>query len=155
MSPKAVSRRGRTPPSNRICCPWPPGSWYVTGTRTSFWPHTGLCFQPGMTRVATFATSAVVRNALPGADIDADAVLSEVEAGWPAKVVRDEHERAVSELEIFGVPTFVVGSDAVFVRLMNRPGGDGRLAQETIERVIGLLRDQPELNEFKHTRLAI
>jgi hypothetical protein len=97
----------------------------------------------------------VVRNALVRADIDADAVLSEVEAGWPAKVVRDEHERAVSELEIFGVPTFVVGRDAVFVRLMNRPGGDGRIAQETIERVIGLLEDQPELNEFKHTRLAV
>ena len=87
--------------------------------------------------------------------MDADAVLSEVDAGWPAKVVRDEHERAVSDLEIFGVPTFVVGSDAVFVRLMNRPGGDGRLAQETIERVIGLLRNQPELNEFKHTRLGV
>jgi hypothetical protein len=98
---------------------------------------------------------AVVRNALLRVDIDADAVLSEVETGWPAKVVRDEHERAVSELEIFGVPTFVVGGDAVFVRLMNRPGGDGRLAQETIERVIGLLRNQPELNEFKHTRLAV
>jgi hypothetical protein len=38
---------------------------------------------------------------------------------------------------------------------MNRPGGDGRIAQETIERVIGLLEDQPELNEFKHTRLAV
>ncbi len=98
---------------------------------------------------------AVVRNALLRVDVDADVVLSEVDAGWPAKVVRDEHERAVTELEIFGVPTFVVGSDAVFVRLMNRPGGDGRLAQETIERVIGLLRNQPELNEFKHTRLAV
>ena len=97
----------------------------------------------------------VVRNALVRVGVDADAVLSEVEAGWPAKVVRDEHERAVGELEIFGVPTFVMGKDAVFVRLMNRPGGDGQLAQETVERVIRLLRDQPELNEFKHTRLAV
>jgi hypothetical protein len=97
----------------------------------------------------------VVRKALARADVDADAVLSEVEAGWPAKAVRDEHERVVSELEVFGVPTFIVGRDAVFVRLMNRPAGNGELAQKTIERVIGLLTGQPELNEFKHTRLAI
>ena len=31
----------------------------------------------------------------------------------------------------------------------------GEIAQETIERVIGLLTDQPELNEFKHTRLSV
>jgi DSBA-like thioredoxin domain len=97
----------------------------------------------------------VVRKALARADVDVDAVLSEVEAGWPAKAVRDEHERVVGELEVFGVPTFIVGGDAVFVRLMNRPAGNGELAQETIERVIGLLTGQPELNEFKHTRLAI
>ncbi len=97
----------------------------------------------------------VVRKALARVDLDADAVLSEVEAGWPAKVARDEHERVVGELEVFGVPTFIVGRDAVFVRLMNRPGGDGQLAQKTIEKVLGLMHDHPELNEFKHTRLSI
>jgi len=97
---------------------------------------------------------AVVHAALTGAGVDADAVLSEVDAGWPAKTVREEHERSVEQLDVFGVPTFVVGDDAVFVRLMTRPEGDGALARATIDRVLGLIGDHPELNEFKHTRLS-
>ncbi len=97
---------------------------------------------------------AVVRDALARAGVDADGVLAEVDAGWPAKVVREEHERCVEELDIFGVPTFVVGDDAVFARLMDRPGGDGVRARDTVERVLGLIGEHPELNEFKHTRLA-
>ncbi len=97
---------------------------------------------------------AVVAKALDRGGADADAVLAEVDAGWPAKVVRDEHERAVAELGVFGVPTFVFGDRAVFVRLMTRPRGDADLARTTIERVVGLITDQPELNEFKYTRIS-
>jgi hypothetical protein len=96
----------------------------------------------------------VVGEALARAGADAEAVLAEVEAGWPAKIIRDEHERVVTELDVFGVPTFISGGSAVFVRLMNRPLGDGQLARETIDRVLGLIDGYPELNEFKHTRLA-
>lgn len=97
---------------------------------------------------------AVVGEALARAGADADVVLSEVEAGWPAKLIREEHEQAVAELDVFGVPTFIAGGSAVFVRLMNRPRGDARLATDTIDRVLGLIGDHPELNEFKHTRLT-
>ena len=45
-------------------------------------------------------------------------------------------------------------TSAVFVRLMARPDGDADLARATVERVLGLITDHPELNEFKHTRLA-
>ena len=90
---------------------------------------------------------------LTGAGADADAVLAEVDAGWPAKAVRQEHERAVSALDVFGVPTFIVGESAVFVRLTSRPEGDAPLAQATIDRVLGLISDHPDLNEFKHTRI--
>jgi hypothetical protein len=96
----------------------------------------------------------VVGAALSRAGADADAVLAEIDAGWPAKTVRAEHERVVSELDVFGVPTFIVDVQAVFVRLMNRPGGDGDLARTTIDRVLGLINDNPEVNEFKHTRLS-
>jgi len=51
---------------------------------------------------------------------------------------------------VWGVPTFIIGDRAVFVRLMHRPDGDAALATATIERVLGLL-DWPDLNEFKHT----
>ncbi len=96
----------------------------------------------------------VVARALREAGVDADAVLAEVDSGWPAKVVRDEHEHAVAELGIFGVPTFVIGERAVFVRLMDRPGGDGELGRDRVDRVLDLLEDHPELNEFKYTRVT-
>jgi DSBA-like thioredoxin domain len=97
---------------------------------------------------------AVVRAALSEAGADADAVLAEVEDGWPAKTIREEHERAVEEHAVFGVPTFVVGDRAVFVRLMTRPGGDGALARRTVDQVLELLTEHPELNEFKYTRVT-
>lgn len=96
----------------------------------------------------------VVARALERGGADAVAVLDEVDAGWPAKAVRAEHERAVNDLGVFGVPTFVVEGRAVFVRLMTRPKGDAELARRTIDRVLGLLTDHPELNEFKHTRIS-
>ena len=97
---------------------------------------------------------AVVRAALVRAGVDAEAVFAEVDAGWAAKVIRTEHDRGVDELDVFGVPTFIVGDDAVFARIMNRPAGDGALARDTVDRVLGLIGDHPELNEFKHTRLS-
>jgi len=97
---------------------------------------------------------AVVQAALTRGGVDADSVLAEVDAGWPAKVVREEHQRCVEELDVFGVPTFIVGEDAVFARLMTRPRGDGEVARATVDRVLGLIDEHPELNEFKHTRLS-
>lgn len=96
----------------------------------------------------------LVHAALARTGVDADAVLDEVDGGWPAKIIREEHERCVDELDVFGVPTFIAGDDAVFVRLMDRPEGDGARARHTVDRVLGLMGDHPELNEFKHTRLS-
>ncbi len=94
-----------------------------------------------------------MRAALERGGVDPDAVFAELEAGWPYKVLQDEHETSVKEHHAFGVPTFVIGDRAVFVRLMTRPGGDGELAKSTIDLVLGLLVDHPELNEFKHTSI--
>jgi len=96
----------------------------------------------------------VVAGILTAAGADADAVLAEVDTGGPAKVIRQEHESCVEELDVFGVPTFIVDGDAVFVRLMDRSDGDGARGRATIERVLDLLVDHPEVNEFKHTRLS-
>jgi hypothetical protein len=97
---------------------------------------------------------AVVHGALVKAGVDADAVLSEVDDGWPAKQIRTEHEDVVSRLDVFGVPTFIVGDAAVFVRLMARPAGDADKAVATIDGVLDLIVGHPDLNEFKHTRLT-
>jgi hypothetical protein len=106
------------------------------------------------TEAADLRDRALVHAALARTGVDADAVLDEVDAGWPAKIIREEHERCVDELEVFGVPTFIAGDDAVFVRLMDRPDGDGARARDTVDRVLSLMGDHPELNEFKHTRLS-
>ncbi len=96
---------------------------------------------------------AIVAKTLDGAGADGAGVLSEVDAGWPLDVLKAEHTDAVQQFHVFGVPTFIAGDDAVFVRLMNRPDGDASLATSTVERVLELLGGWPELNEFKHTSI--
>jgi hypothetical protein len=96
---------------------------------------------------------AVVGATLTAAGVDGDAVLAEVDAGWPLEVLAAEHTDGAKRLGVFGVPTFVVGDDAVFVRLMHRPEGDAGLATATIERVVDLSSAWPELNELKHTTI--
>ena len=96
---------------------------------------------------------AEVRRVLGEQGVDADAVLAEIATGAPLETVRHEHTAAADDNDVWGVPTFVSGDRAVFVRLMERPQGDSELARRTIDRVVDLLDGFPELNEFKHTSL--
>ncbi len=93
-----------------------------------------------------------LRAVLTEAGVPADEVFAEIATAKPRTVVRDEHQEASAEHDVWGVPTFVMGDQAAFVRLMERPNGDGALGQATIERVLDLL-SWPELNEFKHTSI--
>lgn len=95
----------------------------------------------------------VVADILTEAGVDADAVLAEVDGGGPLDTLRKEHEAAVSNHRVFGVPTFIVDDRAVFVRLMHRPKGDAEVGREAIERTVDLLTGWPELNEFKYTSI--
>jgi 2-hydroxychromene-2-carboxylate isomerase len=95
----------------------------------------------------------VVAKVLDEHDVDGASVLAEIDAGWPLDVLRDEHLAMAQGLGVFGVPTFVMGDDAVFVRLMHRPAGDAELARTTIDRVVELVAGWPDLNELKHTRI--
>lgn len=96
---------------------------------------------------------AVVVGVLDRVGLPGDKVLAEVRTGAPVAEIRAAHEQAVGEWDAFGVPTFVVDGQAVFVRLMSRPLGDAALARRTIEGVIDLFDAQPDLNEFKYTKL--
>jgi len=96
----------------------------------------------------------VLAGVLDRAGVPGDEVLDEVRTGRPIDEIRRSHLRAVTEWEVFGVPTFVVDGRAVFVRLMSRPEGDAALARRTIEGIVRLFDDQPDLNEFKYTTLA-
>jgi hypothetical protein len=95
----------------------------------------------------------VVGRVLDAAGVPADKVLSEIEGGGPIEEIKRSHLQAVGEWSVFGVPTFVVDGRAVFVRLMSRPEGDAALARRTIEGVLSLMDQQPDLNEFKYTTL--
>lgn len=97
----------------------------------------------------------VVADLLTGAGVDAGAVLAEVDDGWPVEVARKEHMSAVEDLEVFGVPTFIHGDRAVYVRLLDRADGDGAKARRTVDRILDLLVGWPELNEFKATRVPM
>jgi hypothetical protein len=95
----------------------------------------------------------VLADVLTSVDVDAGAVLGEIADGWPLETFRKEHESAVADYRVFGVPTFIVGDRAVFVRLMNRPAGDGAVGTATIDRVLTLMGSAPEINEFKYTSI--
>jgi hypothetical protein len=96
----------------------------------------------------------VVARVLDTAGVPGDTVVDEAGADHVVKELRRAHEEAVAKWEVFGVPTFVVGDRAVFVRLMSRPQGDAALARRTIEGVLELFDAQPDLNEFKYTTLS-
>ncbi|MBV8303447.1 MAG: DsbA family protein [Acidimicrobiia bacterium] len=95
----------------------------------------------------------VISDVLAAHGADGDEVLREIAGGQPLKAFRTEHERAVADHRVFGVPTFIADGQAVFVRVMDRPKGDAERARTTIEHILDLLTGWPELNEFKHTSI--
>jgi 2-hydroxychromene-2-carboxylate isomerase len=95
----------------------------------------------------------VLRAVLEEVGLDADAVMAEVEDGWPHEQYRKEHAAAEEQHKVWGVPTFIADDRAVFVRLMSRPRGDAELARTTIERTLDILVGFDDLNEFKHTSI--
>lgn len=94
----------------------------------------------------------VLREVVAAHGLDADAVLDAARTKG-LEVLRDEHLRAIADHDVWGVPTFIAGGQAVFVRLMDPPAGDRELAVRTVERVVDLLTGWPQLNEFKHTSI--
>ncbi len=74
-------------------------------------------------------------------------------SGRPLATLAEEHQRVVNQHDVFGVPTFIVGDFAVFIRLTERAGGDAAIAAATIERIVETITGWPSLNELKHTRI--
>jgi hypothetical protein len=93
----------------------------------------------------------ILGKVLDGAGVDAEWVRAEIESGWPLATLESEHTDAAVQFGVFGVPTFIVGERAVYVRLMDRPGVGER--STAIDRLLDLIDGWPELNEFKHTSL--
>jgi protein-disulfide isomerase-like protein with CxxC motif len=92
----------------------------------------------------------VLRDAVASAGLDPDEVEKLVTGGRPAAALAADHTWAVEEHRGFGVPTFIIGGRAAFVRLMQRPA-DPQAARSTLDRLIDMVADWPDLNEFKAT----
>ncbi|MFV1970215.1 MAG: DsbA family protein [Acidimicrobiia bacterium] len=87
-----------------------------------------------------------LRSVAASVGLDSSAVRALVETGVPGKTLAAEHTRAVEEHGVFGVPTFVQGDEAVFVRIMNRH------QPADVQRVLDML-SWTNLNEFKRTSI--
>jgi len=93
----------------------------------------------------------VLRAAVASAGLDPREIARAVAEGHPAKALADDHTWGVKEHGVFGVPTFVAGGRAIFVRLMQRPA-DSASARATLDRVLDMVTGWTDLNEFKATR---
>lgn len=98
---------------------------------------------------------AVIEQTLTAQGVPAAEVFARIDSGAALEQVRAEHERYVGSHSVWGVPTFIVGDQAVFVRLMNRAplGAEPGPSLNAIERVVDLAGGWVELNEFKHTSI--
>jgi hypothetical protein len=79
--------------------------------------------------------------------IDVDVLTKEVWSGVPLTTLEFEHTEAVERWSVFGVPTFISGEEAVFIRFMERNH------VPDLERALELV-EWSRLNEFKRTRIS-
>jgi predicted DsbA family dithiol-disulfide isomerase len=89
----------------------------------------------------------VLDEAVASVGLDVEAVRKVVDTGRPLEALAAEHTEAVDRWSVFGVPTFIAGDEAVFIRFMER----GRV--DDLDRALDLL-DWTRLNEFKRTKIA-
>jgi hypothetical protein len=93
---------------------------------------------------AKIAKTEVLAEIARSVGLDPAAIEAEVETGRPLKVLAEAHTEAVKQHAMFGVPTFVMDGQSVFIRFMDRKN------PADIDRALDLL-EWTDLNEFKHT----
>lgn len=119
----------------------------------AFWPAHVALFRARHDHGRDLRDAGVLGEVLGGQGLDAASILAQVGKGWARAQVRKAHEAAESGHGVFGVPTFIVGEQAVFARVMTRPGDNPAESRSTIERILELAASHPELNELKHTAI--
>lgn len=110
-------------------------------------------FRARHVRAIRLVTWDEITAALAGIDVDLDLVAEDLASRRPYKVI-GESFREFERCEAFGVPTFVVGGDATFVRYMNEPT-DPSASIALIESLVSLMSNESALNEFKHTKVPM
>ena len=96
--------------------------------------------------LADIGDEAVLADIATNVGLDAGAVAAAVATGIPGKTLAAEHTALVEDLGVFGVPTFIDGDEAVFVRFMERHKLDD------LDRVIDMI-SWTNVNEFKRPRI--
>jgi hypothetical protein len=103
-------------------------------------------------RAIRLVTMEEIDEVIAPSGVDLEQVHADVLARRPHQVI-GESFREFERYEAFGVPTFVLGSDATFVRYMTAPNDQPRESIALIESLVKLMTGQSALNEFKHTRV--
>jgi 2-hydroxychromene-2-carboxylate isomerase len=95
---------------------------------------------------------AVVGDVLERYGAPVEKVFSRIDDGSALATIQAEHEGYAESHEVWGVPTFIVGDQAVFIRFMHRAtdGAEPAASIDSIERAVDLI-GWTDLNEFKHT----
>jgi hypothetical protein len=106
----------------------------------------GAAFAARHEQGAQIAKEDVLADIAKSVGLDPAAVAAEVASGRPLKVLAEEHTEADKRWSVWGVPTFIVGERAAFVRVMDRKIPDD------VDRILDLL-EWTDLNEFKHTSI--
>lgn len=107
-------------------------------------------------RSIALTTVAQIDDVLDAVGIDPELIWADVASGRPRAAIAEAWTHFHDDLDVFGVPTFIVGdADATFVRLMDGPDANDPAASVGI--VSGLLElviSRTDINELKHTRLS-
>ena len=87
--------------------------------------------------------------------IDPDPIWAEVATGGPRAVIAEAWTHYHDDLDVFGVPTFIIDdADATFVRLMEGPDRtDPAASVPIVSSLLELVISRTDINELKHTRL--
>jgi protein-disulfide isomerase-like protein with CxxC motif len=95
----------------------------------------------------------VISSVLTDNGLDPDLVLKGIESESILREYRDRHTDSVERLDVFGVPTFIIGDTATFVRVMTRPNGDPQHSIDLIGSLLSMMERHPEFNEIKQTSI--
>jgi predicted DsbA family dithiol-disulfide isomerase len=88
----------------------------------------------------------VLRDVVDSVGLADGSVEDVVRTGMPQSRLEVEHTSLVADFDVFGVPTFISGGEAVFARIMDRHN------VVDVQRVIDML-SWTNLNEFKRTSI--
>jgi DSBA-like thioredoxin domain len=98
---------------------------------------------------------AVVSGVLERHGVPVEKVFARIDDGSALATVKAEHEGYAESHDVWGVPTFIVADQAVFIRFMHRAadGAEPAASIDAIERAVDLV-SWTDLNEFKHTSVS-